>query len=322
MTEKIKILVITPIKHIKNISLNLEKLGTVKYLSDPNQKDLIKIIDKFHVIFTNPNKSKIYLGENLLKKAKKLRVISTASTGTNHIDKEYAFKNKIKILSLTNELKIIKKISSTAELALTLTLASIRNILHANKSVIKGKWDYTKFIGNQINFLNIGVIGYGRLGSIFTKYCLALGAAVFVYDPYKKIKNKKITQLKKINDLLKISDVISIHIHAAKETEKFINKNLLKKMKKNVILINTSRGEIIDENDLVNFLKLNPKAKVGTDVLYDEIRNRKSSKLLKYSKKSNQVIITPHIGGMTLEAQEIAYSHSVKLLDKFLKKNQ
>ena len=148
-------------------------------------------------------------------------MICTASTGTNHIDTNYANLNNIKIISLTKEIQTTKKISSTAEHALALTLSSIRNITEANKSVINGYWDYTKFIGRQIDHLTVGVIGYGRLGRKYSKYMKALGAEVYFYDPYIK----KNTHHQKITNFIKIisqSDIISLHIHINKETKHII----------------------------------------------------------------------------------------------------
>ena len=89
---KFKILVITPIKHIKGLELKLKKKSFVTILNDPSKKNVLKIIDKYNAIYTNPNKSKIYIGIEILDKAINLKVISTASTGTNHIDINYAKK--------------------------------------------------------------------------------------------------------------------------------------------------------------------------------------------------------------------------------------
>ncbi|HQI19779.1 MAG TPA: NAD(P)-dependent oxidoreductase, partial [Leptospiraceae bacterium] len=91
------------------------------------------------------------------------------------------------------------------------------------------------------------------------------------------------------------------------------------RMKKDVLLINTARGEIINESDLVGFLKNNPEARAGVDVLADEIKNRLNSPLLDYAKSGRQVVITQHIGGMTREAQEIAYGHAARMLHSFLR---
>ena len=188
-----KILSITPISHIKNVEKELKKIGKLEILNDPNENDVIKKIPQFDAIFTNPNKSKVFIGKSIMDKAINLKVISTASTGTNHIDFNYAKKKKIKILSLKKEKKITNKISSTAEHALALTLASLRNITTSNKSVLNGEWDYTKFIGNQMNQLTIGIIGYGRLGKKYANYCKSLSNSVFFFDPYIKTRSKKNT---------------------------------------------------------------------------------------------------------------------------------
>ena len=162
--RSINILSITPIGHINNIKDELKKIGKLKVLNDPSSKEVEKMIYKFDAIFTNPNKSKVYLGEKIMDKAKKLKIICTASTGTNHINIKYAIRKKIKIISLKKEKKITNKISSTAEHALALTLASLRNVVNSSNSVLLGNWDYTNFIGRQINFMTVGVVGYGRLG--------------------------------------------------------------------------------------------------------------------------------------------------------------
>jgi D-3-phosphoglycerate dehydrogenase len=96
-----------------------------------------------------------------------------------------------------------------------------------------------------------------------------------------------------------------------------INAACFSKMKRDVLLVNTSRGDIVNERDLVAFLSENPQARVATDVLADEIRSRSESPLLQYAHRSEQVIITPHIGGMSREAQEIAYGHAARRLQNF-----
>ena len=111
MKKKYKILIITEIDHIYNVKNRLQKIGTIKYLKDPKTKDVLKIISDYDIIFTNPNKSKVKIDNKILKKAKKLKIICTASTGTNHIDIKAAKNLKIKILSLKNEKKLINKIS-------------------------------------------------------------------------------------------------------------------------------------------------------------------------------------------------------------------
>ncbi len=315
--KKFKILVITPVKHIKGLVEILDSIGIVDYLDDPSLDDVIKIIKNYDAIFTNPNKSKVFIGKALLDSAEKLKVICTASTGTNHIDKEIAKDKKIPIIALTEERQVISKISSTAELAFGLTLDGLRNITVSHNNAMMGQWDYTKYIGRQMDSLTIGVIGYGRLGSIYCDYCKAFGSRIMVFDPYKEVDVENIEQVDNLSKLFGEADVIAIHVHVTDETIGMIDKSYFNQMKSNILLINTSRGDIVNEEDLVNFLSLNPESRVATDVLSNEIQNRESSPLFKYAQENHQVIVTQHIGGMTLEAQEIAYGHAAKLLAIF-----
>lgn len=315
------LLIITPVKHIRNLNKKFKIFKKIKILENPTYNEVLKIIKNYHVIFTNPNMSNVLIDKKLITKGKNLICVTTASTGTVHVDKNFLNKKKIKLISLTKEYNTIKKISSTAEHALALTLAHIRNIIPATKSVKDGDWNYTKFIGRQFTNLKIGIIGYGRLGVKYTKYMLALNSKVFVYDPLKKIKNSKIVQVKHIKKIFKICDVVSLHMHIQRNTINMINSKLLSYAKDNLLLINTSRGELINEGDLIKFLNKNKKAKYATDVLNNEIKNKKKSKILNEFKKNDQILITPHIGGMTTEAQEIAYGKAMDLTNDFLLKN-
>ena len=312
-----KILVITPIKHIVGVPEILENTGHTTYMDDPTFEEVIKVVNEYDAIFTNPNKSKVFIGRNLIDAATNLKVICTASTGTNHIDKAYAKEKNLPILSLTEEREVIERISSTAEHAFALTMTSLRHVVKSHNEAIKGIWDYTNYIGRQMNCLTIGVIGYGRLGSKYSRYCRAFDAQVLVYDPYKKVRNNELDQVSDLSFLLEKSDIVSIHVHVTEETLGMVNVECFKKMKDDVLIINTSRGDIVNESDLVAFLKKAPKAHIATDVLTDEIRNRLDSPLLKYAKQSDQVLITQHIGGMTKEAQEIAYGHAAHRLNEF-----
>jgi len=312
-----KILVITPVRHIIGVPEVLESAGEVTYMNDPSVEEVVSEIDGYDAIFTNPNKSKVFIGKNVLDAAKTLKVICTASTGTNHIDKSYVAKLGLPILSLTEERDVINRISSTAELAFSLTLASLRHVVKSHKAVLEGEWNYEKYIGRQMNCLTIGSIGYGRLGSMYSKYCKAFNSRVLAYDPYKEVDDKGIEQVDNLEYLLQESDVIAIHVHVTEETIGMIDKVCFNMMKKDVVLVNTARGDMVNELDLVSFLQSNPDARIATDVLANEIKNRENSPLLKYALKSEQVIITPHIGGMCREAQEIAYGHAAKLLSSF-----
>ena len=198
-------------------------------------------------------------------------------------------------------------------------LSSLRNINLASQSISKNEWDYEPFFGWLIKSLTIGVIGYGRLGNFFSNYCDNFGAKVIVYDPYKSVNHPRIEQVQRIDEIARYSDVISLHVHVTEETDKMINIKFLNKCKKSILIVNTSRGEIIKEDDLTNFLSQNESAKYATDVLSGEINGIYNNPIKKYFEENpNQVIITPHIGGMTREAQNIAFSHAANLLKEAL----
>jgi D-3-phosphoglycerate dehydrogenase len=314
---KKKLLIITPIFN-KNLFFNKESnFFDITYQPEISPVYFRRIIKKFDYLFTNPNKTKIFLGYENLKKCK-LKAICTASTGTTHIDKDFLIKKNIKLISITREKKILKKLTSTSELAFGLTLDAIRNISVSSLSVKNNNWNYEPYIGRMMSNLKVLIIGYGRLGKMYSKYALAFGCEVYVYDPYVKIKNSKLKIIKKLEKMVSMADVLTLHIPADKINYNFLNHRIFKLMKKEVIIINTSRGEIVNEVALLNFLRKNLKAKYFTDVLNNEI-NYKKNKLIKYCKKSDQVVITPHIGGMTVEGQNIAYNHALNLLINYNK---
>ena len=316
------LLVINNINGTKGLREKLEKYFHLIYLPDAtyesiNQLDREKKL-RIHSIFTNPNKSKVQIDSDLLDIFPSLKIICTASTGTAHIDIEECKKRDIEIISIKNELHILEKISSTAEMAFLLMLAGIRDLIPSVQDVQKGNWDCDKFIGRQINNLNIGIIGYGRLGKIFTKFCEPFNSNIYIYDPYVKTKDiKKFNTVESLNNIAEICDIIVLHIHANKETKEIINSSFLKNCKYDTILVNTSRGEIINEDDMIDFLKKNPKCKYLTDVISNESINKTSSPIYNSFLSGilgKQLVVTPHVGGVTHDARDIAYNHAASLL--------
>ena len=312
-----KIVVITPVRHIRGVRETLESIGTVDYMDDPTLDELLNVIGQYDALYTNPNKSKVFIGRELIDAATNLKVICTASTGTNHIDKPYAAEKGLPILSLTEERHVINKISSTAEHAFALTMTALRSVHRSHYDALGGQWDYEQYIGRQMDHLTVGVIGYGRLGGLYSGYCQAFGCRVLVHDPYKTVEKEGLEQVDTLDELITQSDIIAIHVHVTEETLGMINADCFAQMKEDVLLVNSARGDIVNENDLVAFLTKNPQARIATDVLADEVRNRLESPLFLYAKNSEQVVLTQHIGGMTREAQEMAYGHAAKRLQGF-----
>ncbi len=305
-----KILCLTPIKHLDGIYEHLETFGDVYYSPELNEKDFFYFdgpaawMDEYDVIFCNPNKQRYILNKETLQSFR--GTIVTASTGLNHIDMKYCEDNNIKVLSLTKDYDLLNRLPSTAELAFGLMLSMLRNIPNAFDDVKRGGWDYDMYVGNQLQGKTIGIIGYGRLGKMMNKYCWLFGMRVKVYDPYKGHDD--------LDSLLKESDIISLHVHANDETRHMINKKTLGKMKKNSYIVNTSRGEIVNEKDIVQSLRDGHLKGYATDVIEDEYGNRHNSPILKGVKKGLNIIVTPHIGGMTWEGQQKAYKWAIDKL--------
>jgi len=305
----------TPIGHLSGIKKEIKKFGKLVY--KPNiryyeLKNLLKINKKIDTIFCNPNRQGYILDKKILKYSS-IKLINTASTGLNHINMADCKDLGIKVISLTKDIKLLKKLPSTSELAFGLMISLLRNIPSSFDSVKLKKWDYLPFMGQEISSLSIGIIGLGRLGRIMAQYCKSFGMKVYFYDPYKKSKIYKKVILKK---LFEISDVISIHTHVNNETKYLVNKNLLKYSKKNQVIINTSRGEIVKESDLVLSLKKGKIFGYGTDVLENEFDDIKKSIIVKNLNKLN-IIVTPHIGGMTLQGQLRAWKFAINKFERY-----
>ena len=166
----IKILCITPVKHLDDVYENMCKFGEVVYKPEISRKELIDYLKNEDVdwIFTNPNKQNFLLDESILKFSN-LKGINTASTGLNHIDVSYCNYNNIKVVSHKDDMELLENLPSTSELAFGLMLSLLRNIPSGFDDVKKGNWDYEPYVGHQIKGKTIGVIGYGRLGKIMCR---------------------------------------------------------------------------------------------------------------------------------------------------------
>ena len=313
-----KIAVITPIRHINGVLDILHTKGDVFLHETASKSEVRKLLLKEDIdtIICNPNQQTYKIDYELLN-GTNVTLINTCSTGMNHIDQEYCNSNNIKIYSLTKDYELIKQLPSTAELAFGLMLSLLRNITNANQHVSEYKWDYTNFIGRQIKGLNIGIIGYGRLGKMMFDYCNAFGAKVKVYDPYKKQNFSDsflLNYYSTLEQLFKTSDVISLHVHVTKETKYMVDRNLLGLCKNNPYIINTSRGEIVHEADIVDALDINLISGYGTDVIENEFDDLTKSPIISAMNNNRNIIVTPHIGGMTKEGQMKAYIWAINKL--------
>ena len=238
-----------------------------------------------------------------------LKVINTCSTGLNHIDLDFCKKNNIEVWSLKKDYDLINDLPSTSELAFGLMMSLLRFIPSSFHSVKDGNWDYEPYVGHQIKGKTIGIIGYGRLGKIMKRLFDGWDVNVLVTDPYARITNAKGVGLE---ELLKKSDVVFLHTHVTDETRNMVDDKFLGGMKKGSYLINTARGELVDESSIIKSIQKGHLKGYGTDVIKDEFGDFRNSKLVEFSiDPNNNVVITPHIGGMTIEGQTKAYHWAI-----------
>lgn len=305
-----KIAVITPVSHLGGVEDLLRKKGEIFLLEEGNKSEVRKLLleNAIDTILCNPNQQTYKIDQELLT-GTNVSLINTCSTGMNHIDVPYCESMGIKIFSLTKDYDLIKQLPSTSELAFGLMSSLLRKIPESNTHVKNGGWDYTQFMGRQIKGLNIGIVGYGRLGRMMAGYCRAFGANVMICDPY--IPRIKQTGL---SDMFASCDVISLHVHVNDETKYMIDENLLKLVKEGSYLINTSRGEIVNEKDVVNAIEFGNLAGYGTDVIEDEFGDTELSPIIQAMRRGINIITTPHTGGMTIEGQTKAYFWAINKL--------
>ena len=244
------------------------------------------------------------IDEEVLSAAPRLRVIVTNTTGVNHIDLDAARRRGIKVISLRGEVELLKTVRGTAELTLGLVLALVRHLPAATAHVREGGWDRYPFKGHDLYEKTAGIVGFGRLGQIVASYLRALGMRVIATtrdgDRTKRVEGVTMVRLE---ELLGQADLVSLHVDLNPETRGMMGVRQFAAMKRGAWLVNTARGEVVDEAALLDALKSGTLAGAALDVVAGEpmvdVRNRP---LLQYAATHDNLIVTPHIGGYTFES--------------------
>lgn len=242
----------------------------------------------------------------------KLCVIASNTTGEPHIDREYAESREIAVFSLKGEDEFLETITPTAEHTWGLLLALMRHIPQAYESVLDGNWSRWPFPGTaMLSNLTIGIVGMGRLGRIVADYARAFRMEeIGFYDP--KTDGDDIPFAKKVGTLKELVgtyDIVTIHAPSNEDTHKMFDADVFRAFKRGSYLVNTARGELIDEEALVEQLESGRLAGAALDVFdgeyeVDHERRLRESPLYEYARKNDDLLMTPHIGGSTYDAWE------------------
>ena len=306
-------LLITESEDFSEIAIQkLEKHFIVDKLEFFSKENVVAIINQYDAVFIRLG---LFIDKEIIDKAINLKYLLTATTGLDHIDALYFEQKGGKILSLKNEFEFLETIPSTAEHTWALLLALHRKLPFAFQSVQEGIWNRNLFKGNNLKGKKIGILGLGRVGKQVAKFAEAFEMDICFYDiaPIQS-KYKSCTAAEQ---LFSWAEIITIHIPLNTNNENFVNKSLLDQCRKDVVLINTSRGAIWDEKAIATALVEEKIKGVATDVLASEYNNEVNP-LVNLLNKNYNIIITPHIAGATFESMQSTEEFVVEKIIKII----
>jgi D-3-phosphoglycerate dehydrogenase len=234
----------------------------------------------------------------LISAAPKLRVVGRAGVGVDNVDLRAATAAGVLVVNAPQANTI-----SAAEHTMALLLAQARNVAPADASLRAGRWDRKKYQGIELHGKTLGVIGLGRIGALVAQRALSFGMRLIAFDPYistDRARRLGVELAADLDDLLESADFITVHLPRTPETEGLIGAESLARMKDGVRIINASRGGILDETALVEAIRSGKVAGAGLDVYSEEPLS--DSPLLDVP----EVVLTPHLGASTVEAQDKA----------------
>lgn len=297
-----KVLVCDPISD-KGIAVLKSQPGVeVDIHLKKTEEELCALVADYQAIVV---RSETKITKKILEKAQQLKVVGRAGVGIDNIDVEAATLMGVVVVNTPDGNTI-----SAAELTMGMMLALARHLPQADHSLRQGEWNRSKYVGVELRHKKLGIIGFGKIGSEVGKRSKVFGMEVLVYDPYvtKETAKRSGVELVDLDTLLKESDFITVHMPLTSETKHMICKEQFNKMKDGVRILNVARGGIIDEAALYEAIVSKKVAGAALDVYEKEpITNSPLFTL-------PEVIVTPHLGASTQEAQvnvAIDVSHEI-----------
>lgn len=272
----------------------VEEVAQADILPTMDEEELCKVIGEYDALLV---RSQTKVTPKVIEAASNMKIIGRAGVGVDNIDLDAATKKGIIVVNSPDG-----NTNAAAEHTIAMMMAMSRNIPVADASVKQGLWERSKFTGVEVFNKTLGVIGFGKIGQHVARAALAMGMKLVVNDPYttkeyvEKFGGKYIEHL---DDFWGLPDFITIHTPKTKETTSLINTNTINRMKKGVRIINCARGGIIDEAALAAAIEQGQVAGAAIDVYEDE-KNVQNSPLIKLGRK---IVLTPHLGASTDEAQ-------------------
>ena len=243
---------------------------------------------------------KVPLSDTMVEAAPVLKIVSCATTGSDHIARGALSARGAPVCTLREDAALLRTLTPAAELSWALLLACARRLPAASRHVEAGQWVRESFPGLMLNGRTLGLVGCGRLGQWMARYAAAFGLTVLGHDPHVRPWPEGIVETG-LGDMMAEVDALSVHVHLSEETRGLISADLLRRVKPGLILINTSRGAIVDEAALLAGLRDGRIGAAGLDVLDGE-PDIAGHPLIGYARRHDNLIITPHIGGFSPDA--------------------
>ena len=260
----------------------------------------------------------IKLDEKFLITYPNLKFIGCPTTSIDHIDTEFCDRKSIKLITIGKQNKLLRNITSTAELTTWLLIELSRNPSKYAKSVLEGKWNRYEYVNESLNGKTLGIIGLGRVGKQVARVFSNLGMKIIFFDSKKHIFSRY-KRVSNINQIAEQSDFITIHVNGVIENKNLIAREFLKHLKlSGSYIVNTSRGLVVNEADIVESLTKGNLIGYATDVLDGEnasdLKWLNSNPLWKKLNLDGKLVITPHIGGATVDSLIRVDNYVLKVL--------
>jgi D-3-phosphoglycerate dehydrogenase len=293
--EKINILFLENISDVAVKYFNAAGYVNVKKLNGAlSEEQLIKEIKNVHLVGI---RSKTQLTAKVLAAAEKLQAVGCFCIGVNQVDLKTATKNGVAVFNAP-----YSNTRSVAELVIGASIILIRKILDKNKAAHEGIWNKDASGSFELRGKTLGLIGYGNIGSQVSVLAEGLGMKVIYFDVETKLPLGNAESCNTLKELVGVSDIVSLHVPEIPSTQNLINKNLLKSFKPGSILINYARGEVVDIDALAKALQDGQLSGAAIDVFPWE-PEKNGDKFTSPLQGLSNVLLTPHIGGSTQEAQ-------------------
>ncbi len=262
-------------------------------------------------------RSKFKIDKKFIDTAVNLKIIGRVGAGLENIDTQYC---KVKNIEVVNSPEGNR--DAVGEHALGMILSLFNNLNKCNNQLKLGIWDREGNRGIELSGKTVGIIGYGNMGSAFAEKLSGFNVNVIAYDKYKFNYSNNFAKETNLDEIFEKTDVLSIHTPQTEETINMINSEFISKFRKNIYIVNTARGKIVNTNDLVSQLKTGKILGACLDVLefeklnFEEIFGNNSSQSFNYLVNSEKVLLSPHVAGWTNESY---YKISKIIANKFTK---